>query len=115
MKPAAIVEALIPLVSNEGAPFTAAEHERFETSLLSLYGGYTRGADVAGAWRDPSDGSVYRDALRTYYVIVLAEDAERVSRSLRADVETLYRQRLACVNVHPLISSTLVQPLALAS
>lgn len=38
--------------------------------LLSAYGGFTRGPDVSGVWRDPQSGEVYSDETREIRIAV---------------------------------------------
>jgi len=54
---------LVPVKDNQGHPFQRKDWRDLEERLLQ-FGGYTRGADVEGAWKTPV--KVYRDRSRQY-------------------------------------------------
>jgi hypothetical protein len=60
---------LIPVVSNDGAVFTAEDHAAFEAFTIDRFGGITLIQTTAvGAWLDA--GKLYRDETRVYEVAV---------------------------------------------
>lgn len=64
------VTVLIPIVDNDGDAFPASVHEAFESTILDLFGGFTRlPVEAMGAWLNEA-GVTYRDATRVYIVAV---------------------------------------------
>lgn len=60
-----IVEVYIPLVSNEGAIFTADCHDVFEAYMVAAFGGFSLlPGTVKGGWAH--EGVLYRDESRVY-------------------------------------------------
>jgi len=56
---------LVPAADNDGQLFLDAHWWALEAKLLD-FGGFTRGGDVAGAWK--AQGRVFRDESRQYIV-----------------------------------------------
>jgi hypothetical protein len=54
-----IASFILPLRDNAGADVQGA-HNAAQDALLTAFGGFT-GQNVFGAWRDESDGKIYRD------------------------------------------------------
>lgn len=91
---------LVPKVGNDGVAFTDDEFRILEGMLLDLAGGYTRLADVEGAWKAP-DGSIMRDASRCYSITVDVDQAERVIHSVDRFIREFFQQRAALVEATP--------------
>ena len=60
----------VPTADNDKVPHARQLWTALETDLLVRFGGLTRGHNVAGAWRDETTGTVYREPSRTYEVDV---------------------------------------------
>lgn len=73
---------LAPLATNDGAS-TDQARDRAEAALLDAFGGFTCETGISGAWRDPSNGRVYRDASVRYVV------AAEWTRDLEAKLEAI--------------------------
>lgn len=58
---------LVPLVDNEGVPFTTFWFEQLENRLLRDFGGYTLEATVSGAWK-ARDGKIHKDVSQPYCI-----------------------------------------------
>lgn len=63
-----LFEIALPVKANDGADYAEAL-AAWEERALAVAGGFTRLPDADGAWRDPSDGKVYRDRMRGYRVM----------------------------------------------
>ena len=61
-------EIALPLVDNAGK---TCEGKRlaFENVAMAKAGGYTCLSPAQGAWRDPSDGKIYYDAMQAYRLV----------------------------------------------
>jgi len=94
------LELLLPLADNDGIPFPDAAFAAFEDFLVSVAGGFTRRADVEGAWRAP-DGRVMRDRSRSYVVSVPVPIADRVASQIDQYVRRQFRQQAAYVESVP--------------
>ena len=62
-----LFEIALPLYANNGFPYEA-RLAQWEERALEVAGGFSRRPDGEGAWRDPSNGHVYRDAMRPYRI-----------------------------------------------
>lgn len=58
---------LVPLKDNDGVPFSGDDWGMLEERLLTMFGGYTDGGVVRGAWTS-QEGRVYRDESRCFLV-----------------------------------------------
>jgi len=64
------VQVLIPIVDNDGRPFTGEDHAAFEAALVDRFGGFTLFPSTAvGGWKD-ADGVLYNDRTRVYGIAV---------------------------------------------
>jgi hypothetical protein len=58
----------LPIASNSGASYSDALRQ-FEDYALCKAGGFTRAGTLdEGAWRDPADGTVYREWVQAYEI-----------------------------------------------
>lgn len=90
---------LLPLIQNDGTTHYKAEIEKARQLALDLFGGYTDGGEVAGAWRDES-GKVYNDRLRV--LDVGAEDTASFDVALFNlfyDQKAIFRAELGEVDI----------------
>ena len=87
---------------NTGASYLP-EIGRWETYLLTTYGGFTRLPACHGAWRDPKTGTIYRDAPIPYQIALTNQwDIENVTaRALRIfdDQKAIYVTNLGVSHV----------------
>ncbi len=74
-------------------PHTDPTWAALEDTLITTFGGLTRGADVTGAWRAP-DGKLIREPSRTYEVDVTEDQLNEVETILRAACATFGQQCL---------------------
>ena len=83
-------QLFVPVADNDGKVFSQTHHQVFEAKLLASFGGFTRGAEVEGAWLD--DGTVYKDRIVIYTVALqsIAQGAEVVAAAQVA--KSHYRQ-----------------------
>jgi len=64
------LQVLIPVVDNDGHPFTGEDHMAFESALVDRFGGFTLFPSTAvGGWKDAS-GVLYTDRTRVYGIAV---------------------------------------------
>jgi len=76
----------VPEANNSGDPFGPETFAAIEERLLDIAGGFTLTHGI-GVWRDPEDGTTYRDPLRLYSVD--AEDTNEVLLSFGALADTV--------------------------
>ena len=82
---------LLPLIDNEGQPFSASDWDWIQDELVVRFGGWTLDGKVEGAWRDKESGRVYRDAsLR--YVVVVEEPAVSSLFAFLGEAKARFRQ-----------------------
>jgi hypothetical protein len=91
------VQVLIPVVDNDGRPFTGEDHTAFEAVLVDRFGGFTLlPNEAAGKWKDAT-GAVYPDRTRLYAIGV----GSITDGAKFADVVTFakahYRQLAICI------------------
>ena len=87
-----LIQILLPLRDNAGAPFAHAEFERVRRELAERFGGVTFYArsPAVGIWRD-DDGDVDRDEI--VIAEVMAEGEDRAWwRAYRGELERRFRQ-----------------------
>jgi hypothetical protein len=60
-------EITLPVNSNAGVRYEVAR-KLFEHDALRIAGGFTKLPECERAWRDPSDGKVYWEMVRTYRI-----------------------------------------------
>ena len=87
-----LVQILLPLYDNEGAPFPAAHFRGVRDALTARFGGmtaYTR-APAEGLWREEGAGTTHDDIV-IYEVMTDALD-EEWWRTWRAELEARFRQ-----------------------
>jgi hypothetical protein len=97
-----LVQLLLPLRDNAGAPFPRAEFERVRTELAARFGGVTAylRTPASGAWTD-EQGGVARDEVVMVEVMVPALDrgwwqAYRGELERRFRQDELFMRALAC-------------------
>lgn len=88
---------LVPIAFNDGTPVPADTIAAIETAMLDIAGGFTRDGTVTGVWRDPEDGTVYRDATTRYLIATDHADMWRIARMVAklTDQRTVYIARTA--------------------
>ena len=87
-----LIEILLPLSDNDGAPFAAAEFRRVSDELTERFGGLTafNRAPAEGLWKDGSEGAS-RDEIVIFEV--MADEIDRNWwKTYRADLEERFRQ-----------------------
>ena len=96
-----VVQLLLPLRDNDGAPFEAAVFTRIRTALTERFGGvtaYSR-APAQGAWKEDS-GGVVRDDVVIYEVVVDTLD-EEWWRAYGAELRRIFRQEEMMIRAVP--------------
>jgi hypothetical protein len=74
---------IVPLNYNNGTEVDYSQFQLLEGMFIDLFGGYTNGGIVEGAWQG-DDGKIYRDRSRVYYFACNYEDqAEDVAGYVR--------------------------------
>lgn len=63
-----VYQIALPVFSNDGRVNYARARAVWQDEALRLAGGYTEIGRRVGAWRDPSDGAVYREPMEWYEV-----------------------------------------------
>jgi hypothetical protein len=87
-----LVQLLLPLRDNAGAPFPRAAFERVRSELAGRFGGVTAylRTPASGVWTD-EEGDVAREEVVMVEVMV-ARLARRWWRTYRTDLEARFRQ-----------------------
>lgn len=79
-----VVGFLVPLVDDATRiPHSDALWTALETAIVDRFGGFTRHADVSGAWRD-SAGRIVREPSRSYETDVPEASVDEARALLRA-------------------------------
>ncbi len=63
-----VYQIAVPETANDGLASYHDAQDTFETMILVRAGGYTDLGVRVGAWKDPSDGKVYKERMRWYQV-----------------------------------------------
>jgi hypothetical protein len=96
-----LVQLLIPLTDNEGAPFPASVFATLRDELSSAFGGltaYTRSPAV-GLWRTDDDAAPQRDDIIVYEVLV--DDLDRAWwAAYRQELERRFAQDELMIRAH---------------
>jgi hypothetical protein len=96
--PNRLYEVLRPVQYNNGRNVPASVHARWEGDVLALTGGLTIMGRVAGQWRDPISGKVYREPMQPVRIACTREQALQIARMTK----TRYKQK--AVMCYPITS-----------
>lgn len=97
-----LVQILLPLFDNQGAPIPAEEFQRVSTELSERFGGLT------AFTRSPAEGIWKKDRSETkrddiVVVEVMAGDLDRAFwTERRRELETRFRQDVVVIRAHPI-------------
>jgi hypothetical protein len=85
------IQMLIPVLDNDGVPFSPEEHEAFELKAAELVGGFSRyQGETLGGWY--FEGRLYRDRTRVYGLAVEGLAGGAKVLELAAFAKAHYRQ-----------------------
>ncbi|HEV2880150.1 MAG TPA: hypothetical protein VGX24_02490 [Pyrinomonadaceae bacterium] len=86
-----LIQILLPLYDNEGAPFERKVYERVREELIKKFGGVTafHSSPAEGIWKE--GGEVSRDAIIVFEVMTAELEREWWTQ-YRRDLEARFRQ-----------------------
>lgn len=74
-----LFEVLRPVKFNTGRAVPRSHHAAWERQVLDLAGGLTVCGAVAGQWRDPKSGKVYREPMQPVRIACMPRLAKRIA------------------------------------